>query len=238
MLQKSVSLRSSIASSLYGIIAECDKLKMEYQSHRSVLVSHLSDRIQQYVVRLEESVEDSKKNHQTIMGDYLVLRHNAKVARDVLLKGQKEANLTRLNLKQRLDKLVEEAAMQRERMEKAAASELKVLTNDIRDEVISKERELEEIINSKEEYKNCRKYTSIDIKKDIKKYTHKYNLLQDKRRSDISSVGKELNKLREFVLSIEMQFASDNGNNRVNVNRHKSADLINIFSSFGHKLSM
>ena len=46
-----------------------------------------------YVKHLNDATKESQSLHKKITGDYLVIRHNSKVAQDILLKKQMEANL-------------------------------------------------------------------------------------------------------------------------------------------------
>jgi hypothetical protein len=205
VLRKSIAFRSATTNSVYNLIAQTDALKIEYEMNKSILVNDIAERINQYLTRLQESVDESKKNHKKITGDYLVLRHNAKVASDIVIRGQKEANIARKILQERLEQLVTEAQLQRERMEKTSAAELKLFTNDIRNEVIQKEREYEAISANIKDHVKKRKNACKDSKKQIKMYTDKLNALESKRKEEVMAITEQLKVLREKVNDMEVR---------------------------------
>ena len=204
-LQKSINLRSAIASQCYELTSDVNRFQVDYESHRKILDEEVTERIKTYITRLEESVAISRRNHKKVTSDYLVLRHNARVARDILLTGKQEAAASRKALQERVDKLVEEAMMQRDRMEKASAAELKLLTNDIRNDVIQKEQELEKCSEVVEMMKIQRSRACKDIKREIRLNVKKFNDLQEKRRIDLKTIGEEMKYLRELISQMELQ---------------------------------
>jgi len=220
-LINSVKVRDSIASKIYYLIGDCERQKLEFISYRETVMEELSSRISTYMEKLTESMEKSKTHHKTIIGEYLVLRHNAKVAKDILARNQKKNQDERVYLQEQLDKLILESEAQKEKMEKITAGELKVLTNDIRTKVILKERELEEVTSRLEEAKAKRKSVCSDLKSNLRyyfyyyylisllfniiiisKYERKYDKLQIKRQRDLKEINGKLIYLAIIIIII------------------------------------
>lgn len=105
-------------------------------------------------------------------------------------------------------------------MEKITASELKVLTNDIRTKVILKERELEDILARLEEAKTKRKSVCSDLKYNLRKYERKYDYLQIKRQRDLKEINSELKNLRDMIANLEEKLKDnkDKENNIIDIN--------------------
>ena len=204
-LHQNVSNAQQITNLNYELINECESARMEYEQHRELVVDELNERISQYSERLTEATQQAQKQQKKVTGEYLVLRHNARVARDILLRGQKEAHHAREVLQERLDALVTESHLQREKMEKASEAELKILTDDVRSEVVEKEREVEAVRNRTNEIKALQNSVCKDIKKGIKKYVDKYNALQIKRQTELKNVSEELKVLRGMIVDVELK---------------------------------
>jgi len=198
-LHKSNDYRAKLVSHIYDLSLELSKIKIEYTTQHSNLIAGLKDRVVQYLTNMRESVTSSSENHKRITGDYLVLRHNARVAQEVLLRSQKEAANARRDLQSKLDKLVEEATMQRERIETVSNEELRLQTDSIRSQVILKERELSELETRTHSYTTARKDATRKLKKELKRYNAKYDDLQEKRKADLKRMNDELRGLRSLI---------------------------------------
>ena len=202
-LRTSVDYRAKVSKKLHDSAIELAKLRLNHDNRHSEAVADLQDRMAQYAERMKDAVITSKKQHKKITGEYLVLRHNARVAKEVLQRSQNEAQLARKMLQEKLQKLTEEAAGQRERMEKAAVAELKIMTEDIRNSVIRKEAEVNEIRRHIELLKSSRKQSSRDLRKAVKSYDTKRLNLEKKRKVEVSAIKEELQGLRDMCNEVE-----------------------------------
>ena len=202
-LRTSIDFRSKINKKMRDSTVELAKLRVNHDNRHSVAVSDLQDRMAQYAERMKEAVLASKKQHKKITGEYLVLRHNARVAKEVLQRSQNEAQLGRKLLQEKLEKLTEEAAGQRERMEAAALAELKIMTEDIRNNVIRKENEVNDVRRHIELLKSSQKQSNRDLRKAVKVYDTKRLNLEKRRKSEITVIKEELQGLRNMCTSLE-----------------------------------
>ena len=202
-LRTSIDFRAKINKKMHDSTVELAKLRVNHDNRHSAAVSDLQERMAQYAERMKEAVITSKKQHKKITGEYLVLRHNARVAKEVLQRSQNEAQLARKMLQDKLERLTEEADGQRERMEAAALAELKIMTEDIRNSVIRKETEVNEMRRHIELLKSSRKQSSRDLRKAIKSYDAKRLGLEKKRKVEVEAIKGELQGLRDMCTDLE-----------------------------------
>jgi hypothetical protein len=94
-LTKSTIFHSNIFNTLCSLIQQLDKLKLEHERQNEMVINQLQRRIFQYTVQLRESSFTSKAHEREITGDYLVLRHNSRVAKEILIRSQSEATSAR-----------------------------------------------------------------------------------------------------------------------------------------------
>ena len=208
-LRSCCDLRAKLAREMHASTLELSKLRNNNDNRHASVVGELQEKITAYAERMKEAVITSKRQHQKITGEYLVLRHNTRVAKEVLLRSQNEAALARKLLQEKLDRLVEEAAVQREKMEAGAIAELKVMTDDIRNSVIKKESEVGDLRRSIAQLEASRAFASKKMRKSIKTYNEKYEALSKKREGEVKQLQSELANLRGMIHRVEMELASD-----------------------------
>ena len=212
-LKKSVDFRSKIAKQTHFFGLELTKHKIEHDSRHHSVVEELQERITQYAERMKDAVVTTNKQHQHITGEYLVLRHNARVANQILVRSQNEAALARQALQAKLDQLVTEATIQRERMEAASVAELKIMTDDVRAEVIKKEEEVNDVRLKIGHLKLTRRRSAQQLRMALRKSEVSYDQLQEKRRLDFRGIGDELRMLREMIYKAEQQLEGSSDTN-------------------------
>ena len=208
-LRLSCDTRAKQTREIHLSTLELSKLRQNNDNRHTAVVADLQEKISAYAERMKETVVTSRKQHQIITGEYLVLRHNARVAKEVLLRSQNEAAMARKLLKEKLDRLVEEAAIQRDKMEAGAIAELKVMTDDVRSAVIKKESEVNELRRTITNLETSRKQTSRMMRKAIELYNKKYIALTRRRERDVDRMRKELSDLRNMVGRVELELAQD-----------------------------
>lgn len=208
-LRRSVDYRSKISKKMHDCTLELSKLRVNHDNKHTEAVADLQERIAGYAERMKEAVIKSMKQHKKITGEYLVLRHNARVAKEVLQRSQNEAHFARQMLQEKLERLEEEAASQRERMESAAMAELKIMTDDIRNAVLRKESEVNEQRRNIETLQGSRKQNSRMLRKTIKSFDTKRVALEKKRKTDVESIKTELKHLRELCGEVDAELELD-----------------------------
>ena len=208
-LRAACDVRAKLAREMHTCTLQLSKLRSNNDNRHTSVVNELQDKISAYADRMKEAVITSKKSHQKITGEYLVLRHNARAAKEVLLRSQNEAAMARKVLQEKLDKMIEEASLQRERMETGAIAELKVMTEDVRNAVIRKEAEVNDLRRSIQALEKERKQTTTMMKASIKSYNKKYDSLSEKRISEVKTTKYDLEHLRAMVSRVELELRDE-----------------------------
>ena len=108
-----------------------------------------------------------------------------------------------------MENLLEEANFQRNRLEVSANDELRVLTNDVRTELIKNEVELRKEIHLETSKKEKRMSSNIALKKEIKQLTYKYKEFQNTRKVEVNNVLEEIRKLRQLMVTMKQQYATN-----------------------------
>lgn len=111
-LQQSIDLRAKMQAFNHDLSRECESIKTDFKSEGEYVMAQLQDRVKDYVGRIREACKISRENHKKITADYLVLRHNARVAKEVLSRSQNDAISARKVLQEKLDTIVQEAISQ------------------------------------------------------------------------------------------------------------------------------
>lgn len=227
MLAKSVAHRSELCLRCDRQGSECDQIKFDFKGfvccfahllllmivtsfavQSDHLIADLHKRMQTYHTHLKSACAESKSVHRKLTGDYLVMRHNAKVAMEVLLRKQQQASAAREVLREKLDAIVNDAAVKREHMSKAAACELNILSEDIRAQVKERERAVKEVQGNITHFKVERKQLRRDLLIMYKTNTRKYQELEARRVQEVGRIEGELNQLRGQINDMQLRLTS------------------------------
>lgn len=204
-LEHSLQHRIQLGNTNHDLQAQLTALTNEVGQQQEVEEQEFREKIAFYTSRMQRSMEQSQRHYQRITEEYLVLRHNARVAKEVLTRSQNDATQARAELQGCLDSILAEAAGQREKMEKHAAAELQFMTEDLRGEVIRKEQDLESAVQRVKLLKSRQKKEVSALRKELRLYIKKYRSLQSQRREDISIVQAELGGLRGMIERAEQR---------------------------------
>jgi hypothetical protein len=196
--------RAQLKATAYDIQFELQRIQLEAESHFAVIMGLVEDRLQTFTSKLSDLLSTAEANSKKVMSDYLILRHNARVAREILHRSQKDATSAREDLERRLDQIVQEASLQRDKMSAASMAEINLITDDIRQTVLTKESELESMEKRVDIAKRQSSFEIRSLKKEIKLYNKKYKELQKQRANDHGSIREELTKLRDLIAAAEL----------------------------------
>lgn len=204
-LEHSLQLRIRLGNTNYELQSTLKLIIDEIGLQQIAEEEEFQEKVAYYTSRMRASKELSGKHYQRLTEEYLVLRHNARVAKEVLTRSQNDAAKARTELQSCLDSIVHEAAVQREKMEKNSTSELSFLTEDLRSEVVRREAEVETLTQRVQLLKSTQKKEASQLKKDLRVYTLKYKSLQKKRKGELRVIQSELSHLREMIGSVEQR---------------------------------
>lgn len=202
-LKRSVTARSTLSCNVELLSEEVRKLQTDYRQQGTAIAEEIRDRVTQYADYLRKNSVISKTNDRQITGDYLVLRHNSRVATEIRAKNRMSANLASQALQESLHENALSNALQREREEQSAESELQNLTDRIRCKLSTLERELVELRVRKNKIVRLRKSKIQELEMTISELNRKHDTLQGQRKNDLKRVGGELKRLREMVGTVE-----------------------------------
>ena len=225
-VNESLQIRIKFKEEADDMFRELVLLKNEYKEKKRIRMETILADIRDYNAHLDGIRGNSEDTYKKVTNDYLILRHNARVAKEILVRSQNEAKKVRNLLENNINKLMKESVIQRDLMEKHSEEELQVLTEDLRKAVIRKEREYENILVRVEGKKRHTKKVIKSHKQMIKDYDARYNALQKQRRGEILVIEKELQKLRDMISEVEYQL-----NNKENNSGIQMQQIANILGS-------
>jgi len=216
-LEVSVAERRRLCDESADLTRACEMAKGNYQNKGIMRGDEIKKRIQGYIRRLTESVEEGKARVRSTTRDYLVLRHNAKVAAEILQRSENDAHRHREELQRSLEAVVSETAVHMERMEHGCREEVKKLTGSVRENVIRRERELEDLRQRTYAREIENKETNRKYRRLVKEYGGMYDDLQDKRRKDIRAITDVLRDLKSGLGRAELMLVGEGTKTRTGV---------------------
>eukprot|EP01038_Epipyxis_sp_PR26KG_P011615 gene11615-15553_t len=199
--------RSRAVQYNYDLGNELSKIRSEFQLNRIQESNSLQEKLHEFLDEIQQNNIHSNETKRRVTGEYLIMRHNARVAKEILTRSQNNAAFERSKLQNNYNEMIENVVNHKNRMETTSETELEILTNGLRLEVISKERELDELLNKSAVKKMKRKEKIRNLRAEIQYFTNKYDELQEKRRVDIISVSNELKGLKEMIADVELKLS-------------------------------
>ena len=203
LLEQSLKYRIQLGNINYDLNSQLNIMNNEIIIQQNIDEQEYNEKIAYYISKMKNTIDISKTNYHKITEEYLILRHNTKISKEILTRNQNQTKLARIELQSCLDNIILEANQQREKLENNSNIELKFLTQDLRNKVINKEIELENITNNVKNLKKKQKKELSTFKKELRMYNKKYVNLQNKRKNDIKLIQSELAVLRQAVGSAE-----------------------------------
>lgn len=204
-LSQSSAVKANLSGHVDDLLQNIEELKLQHSQQCELVVTDLQPKIAQYAAQLRESLVSSKLIDKQITGDYLVLRHNCRVATEILIRSQNEASLARQAIHENLCLIALAASNQREKIEKSSEGELTLLTEGIRLKLLRNEKDLEILQAKKTERVRATKNKLYNLSLTYDQFETKYETLQIQRKNDLERVGGELRRLREMVGAVEMR---------------------------------
>lgn len=216
-LEQSLETRLKLMDHVHELHTTLLKVNAQAKAEVKTQVDDVKNKLDTYKTRMQLSAQKSQQVYNKILREYLILRHNAHVAEEILQRSQTDAAQARSELQSCLHRLLEEAKNQKDRVVIAAEKELTLQTVDLRTEVMQKEHELEEVMMRVKKLQHQRKNELQDLRNEIRKYDQRYVELQKKRKEDLITVNGELSALRELISHKQrsLQDGSQHGGSRI-----------------------
>lgn len=198
-LEGSLSYRMALMDRNHSLHHQLLDLHAKAQSELAGQIEDVRIKLSTYKSKMTESVAASSETYQGILRDYLLFRHNAHVAEEILARSQTDASHARHALSQCVERIITEAAHQKDTIASAAAREVTLQTHDLRKSVMEKEYELDAIQQTVQRLQHARANEMSALQQEVHDVELAYRQLQDKRRHDLTTVQMELSALQGMV---------------------------------------
>ncbi len=207
-IRQSLEYRIQLSNFLYQLINQVKELKLFSQNQIDYQIGELEKHLNTFRETMFTLNEQATRNYQSILQEYLVLRHNSNMIKEILVRNQNQAIHHRNTLNIQLEKILKQAKEKHEKLEFSTNQEIVLLTKDLRQEIMSKERLAEELRHSIVKLQKEKVYHYSELKKEIAEYDLKYISLERKRKNNLIVILKELEELRGKIHTLERQLYS------------------------------
>ena len=202
-LTDSILFRQKASSESKRLVSLLDN-KFSEKIHRDEMIESDADNtLTMFVDRAKKSLQKAKANLKLVTGNYLVLRHNSRVATEILTKSRNDIAMHRNQLRDRQQRLLQEVEIKKHADDENRKKELEIQIRRQRSEVMKYESELELKWNENEDIREQQNKNIKNIKLSIKTYDIQYNALQVRRRKELLTVQGQLTRLREELSAAE-----------------------------------
>mmetsp|Transcript_15640 Transcript_15640/g.22928 ORF Transcript_15640/g.22928 Transcript_15640/m.22928 type:complete len:419 (+) Transcript_15640:26-1282(+) len=156
-----------------------------------------------FLERLRTSLQAAKDLNHKVMGQYLVLRHNSRVACALLQHSKDSAAEERRSLAASLSQAQQAADSERRQCEQVTAAEYGTRTEELRSQVVACEQRLA-LLTARHTVTTARNRQQLkSLKKQIRQVDGLHDSLQRRRAADSQRIQQELSTLRAQVRQAE-----------------------------------
>lgn len=106
LIKESLLRRTLLSNNSHNFKNEINNIQEEMKLNEQLELDELNDKILYYDNRMNEIIKKSKDNFYKITNEYLILRHNSKVVKEILLRSQNDATYARESLQTCLDNII------------------------------------------------------------------------------------------------------------------------------------
>jgi len=100
--------RILLSNKSHNIKIELNNIQEEMKLNEEIELEELNNKVNYYNNRMDEIIKKSSDNFYRITNEYLILRHNSKVVKEILLRSQNDAIFARETLQICLDNIIQE----------------------------------------------------------------------------------------------------------------------------------
>ena len=205
-----VSIRHQIYLDLKYISDYINCTFEEEKERRQDRQVFLLDEISKFRQRLEENNDVAEAKLKKVTADYLVLRHNARVSAETLIRSKSETKQKINELHNSLKKVIEDNAEKMAKYTEILEIEFEAKVHAQRSRVMNLETDAEQKWSHIDQRKKRLLNTINDLKGQIKLVKKKYNSLQSRRRDELLTITSELKKWKEAVSDAEQRTFNKN----------------------------
>ncbi len=205
-VKRSVSHQNLIYDSVDEMMRNLDIFFIDQEQRQQSRIKLLNDKFDNYVSALQAVVSSSEDKLKHVTSQYLVLRHNARIAREVLLQKQHKLEKEKENLIKSINQMREDVDIQLSSAEEKIEGEMNSVISQRRSDVLRREEELEHDWAEFEEFRNFHTNDSNNLRKKEKLMKKKFKELSTQRLRDLKRIESELKILRQETHMAELQF--------------------------------
>jgi hypothetical protein len=202
-MQASLDYRIQLANYLYQLLSNLKELQAITKKDAELNLENIQKHLRLFREQMQSFEVGSKNNYQSIIKDYLILRHNANVVQQIIVRNQNNYTQHRAMISKELEKLLHTAKEKQAKIEVTNSQEIISLTNNLREEIVNKERIVEELVKNITILKRQKFQNYQSIIKEITKYDTKTIKIEKNRKAEIDSIHFELNYLRKGIKGLE-----------------------------------
>ena len=196
-LTESILFRQNASSESKRLVNMLD-MRLSEKLQRDEMINNDADNtLSLFVDRARKSLRKTEKSLKVVTGNYLVLRHNSRMATEILTKSKNDIAMQRKQLREHYQQLLLDIEKQQLEDEERLKDELEIQIRRQRSEVMKYESELELKWNENEEIREQKHKSIKEMKSAIKTYNSQYNALQERRKQELINVQGQLTRLRE-----------------------------------------
>jgi hypothetical protein len=203
-LVDAISLCMKDKSKLRSILTEAKHFESEVQASIDDIINTTLSQLEEFITNMKIYISQSEIVRKKVTGDYLVLRHNARVAEKVLCERRQAAVIAREDMQANLDALLREASLRRSNVEESLRSEQARLLQEARENVMQRENEVDLLAAVVKGSAKKAKKTVSRLKSSIKQYEVMYTKLAKRREKDVKTINAELKKFRDMIAAVEL----------------------------------
>lgn len=202
-LTHSLHYRLKLSNDAKELQLTLDRLKVEYKANYENAVHRIEAKLQAFLKAA--SLKESKiaERNRLIMSEYLILRHNSRVAQERLTKRKNDSETERGRMQEQFDEFLAKIAHERDRADSSSREELQLIINESRKHLLNRESQLEEEERRISEKEVKVKTDLRSLREELRAVNRKYDDLQQKRVHELRDMNEDVKKLREMITKVE-----------------------------------
>lgn len=202
-LISSLSAINIAKAKLNDILNEVKNFEIGVQKTNEDMILAAQTQLQDFNEEMNKYITLSEQVKRKVTNDYLVLRHNARVAEKILCERRQAAVISREEMQRSLDNLLREAAERRLKVEESLSDEQARLVEEARATVMRRESDVFSLGAEVKSRKKELKREVTRIRESIRHYEGMYTKLSKRREREVKLISSELRRFREAIAEVE-----------------------------------
>lgn len=203
ILQNSIYNRQIIASGLKNIEGELDKIVIANRQREVDDASNLMNSTSELIAELTDSGGKSRENLNIVTNQYLIIRHNARIATSILADNMSDYEIRSFDLEEGFLTDLKEVEFQIYVEEERGRREVDIQLHSLRSRVMALEAKLEASWSGKRALWMNSQGEISRMRALLRNYNLKYGILQRARLEGMTGLQADLQFLRDEIMNVE-----------------------------------